>query len=113
MKLHLTIDQQPLFLELEAALALFGSTRVIQFVQGKWSPFVLCESAEPVQGIPAPEGSNLVKLDPSELNNLFDHQDRFVKLVTDPLTDIVAYCSSPFSTSKALLPSQARKSAAK
>jgi glutamate-1-semialdehyde 2,1-aminomutase len=37
----------------------------------------------------------------------------FVKLVTDPLTDIVAYCSSPFSASKALLPSQARKSAAK
>ena len=37
----------------------------------------------------------------------------FVKLVTDPLTDIVAYCSSPFSTSKALLPSPARKSAAK
>ena len=33
----------------------------------------------------------------------------FVKLVTDPLTDIVAYCSSPFSASKALLPSQARK----
>ena len=37
----------------------------------------------------------------------------FVKLVTDPLTDIVAYCSSPFSAYKALLPSQARKSAAK
>ena len=37
----------------------------------------------------------------------------FVKLVTDPLTDIVAYCSSPFSASKALLPSQARKSATK
>jgi len=37
----------------------------------------------------------------------------FVKLATDPLTDIVAYCSSPFSASKALLPSQARKSAVK
>ena len=37
----------------------------------------------------------------------------FVKLVTDPLTDIVAYCSSPFSAYKAILPSQARKSAAK
>src|SRR5262249_41464149 len=37
----------------------------------------------------------------------------FVKLVTDPLTDIVAYCSSPFSAYKALLPSQARKSTAK
>jgi glutamate-1-semialdehyde 2,1-aminomutase len=37
----------------------------------------------------------------------------FVKLVTDPLTDIVAYYSSPFSASKAFLPSQARKSAAK
>ena len=37
----------------------------------------------------------------------------FVKLVTDPLTDIVAYVSSPFSAYKALLPSQARKSAAK
>ena len=37
----------------------------------------------------------------------------FVKLVTDPLTDIAAYCSSPFSACKALLPSQARKSAAK
>jgi glutamate-1-semialdehyde 2,1-aminomutase len=37
----------------------------------------------------------------------------FVKLVTDPLTDIVAYCSSPFSASKALLSSQTRKSAPK
>jgi glutamate-1-semialdehyde 2,1-aminomutase len=37
----------------------------------------------------------------------------FVKLVTDPLSDIVAYCSSPFSVCKALLPSQARKSATK
>jgi glutamate-1-semialdehyde 2,1-aminomutase len=37
----------------------------------------------------------------------------FVKLVTDPLTDIVAYCFSPFSAYKAILPSQARKSAAK
>jgi glutamate-1-semialdehyde 2,1-aminomutase len=35
-----------------------------------------------------------------------------VKLVTDPLTDIVAYYSSPFRASKALLPSQARKSTA-
>jgi len=37
----------------------------------------------------------------------------FVKLATDPLTDIVAYCSSPFSACMALLPSQARKSTAK
>ena len=37
----------------------------------------------------------------------------FVKLVTDPLTDIVAYCASPFSACMALLPSRARKSAAK
>ena len=37
----------------------------------------------------------------------------FVKLVTDPLTDIGAYGFSPFSASKALLPSPARKSAAK
>jgi hypothetical protein len=51
MKLYLTIDQQPLFLELEAALALFGSERLIEFVHGKWSPFVLCESADPVPGM--------------------------------------------------------------
>jgi glutamate-1-semialdehyde 2,1-aminomutase len=37
----------------------------------------------------------------------------FVKLITDPFTDIVAYCSSPFSASKALLPSQARRSSTK
>ena len=37
----------------------------------------------------------------------------FVKLVTDPLTDIVAYVASPFSAYKALLPSQAHKSATK
>jgi glutamate-1-semialdehyde 2,1-aminomutase len=37
----------------------------------------------------------------------------FIKLITDPLTDIVAYCSSPFSVYKAWLPSQARKSTAK
>jgi glutamate-1-semialdehyde 2,1-aminomutase len=37
----------------------------------------------------------------------------FVKLVTDPLTDMVAYCSSPLRASMALLPSQARKSATK
>jgi len=37
----------------------------------------------------------------------------FVKLVTDPLTDIVAYCASPFSAYKTLLPSQTRKRATK
>jgi glutamate-1-semialdehyde 2,1-aminomutase len=37
----------------------------------------------------------------------------FVKLVTDPLTDIVAYVASPLSAYKAFLPSQAHKSAAK
>ena len=37
----------------------------------------------------------------------------FVKLVTDPFTDIATYCSSPFSACKVLLSSQARKSAAK
>ena len=37
----------------------------------------------------------------------------FVKLVTDPLTDITAYVSSPLSAYKAFLPSQARKSAVK
>jgi glutamate-1-semialdehyde 2,1-aminomutase len=37
----------------------------------------------------------------------------FVKLVTDPFTDIVAYCASPFSASKVWLPSQARRSATK
>ncbi|HEY5865587.1 MAG TPA: aminotransferase class III-fold pyridoxal phosphate-dependent enzyme [Candidatus Tectomicrobia bacterium] len=37
----------------------------------------------------------------------------FVKLVTDPLTDIVAYVASPFSAYKACLPSQAHKSATK
>jgi glutamate-1-semialdehyde 2,1-aminomutase len=37
----------------------------------------------------------------------------FVKLVTDPLTDIAAYVSSPLSAYKAFLPSQARKSAVK
>jgi glutamate-1-semialdehyde 2,1-aminomutase len=36
-----------------------------------------------------------------------------VKLITDPLTDIGAYCASPRSVYKAWLPSQARKSAAK
>src|SRR5262249_33015311 len=37
----------------------------------------------------------------------------FVKLITDPFTDIMAYCSSPFSASKALLPSQASRSSTK
>ena len=37
----------------------------------------------------------------------------FVKLITDPLTDIAAYVASPFSAYKAFLPSQAHKSATK
>ena len=36
-----------------------------------------------------------------------------VKLITDPLTDIGAYCASPRRVYKAWLPSQARKSATK
>ena len=37
----------------------------------------------------------------------------FVKLVTDPLTDIVAYSPRSLSAYRALLPSQGRRSAAK
>ena len=48
MKLKLTIDKQPLILELEAIIALFGKTRTIEFAEGRWTPYVFLDLAEPV-----------------------------------------------------------------
>jgi hypothetical protein len=41
MNFVLTIDNQPLVLNREAILALFGKSRTMEFAEGKWSPFVL------------------------------------------------------------------------
>ena len=49
MKLKLTIDNQPLILELEAIVALFGKSRTLEFAAGRWSPYVFVELAEPVE----------------------------------------------------------------
>lgn len=48
----LRIDDQPLILELQAILALFGKLRALEFADGKWSPFVTIELAEPAGSVP-------------------------------------------------------------
>ncbi|HEX8164618.1 MAG TPA: hypothetical protein VF601_02395 [Beijerinckiaceae bacterium] len=47
MKLRLTIDEQTLVLELAAAVKLFGKERLMEFAEGRWSPFVTCGPTEP------------------------------------------------------------------
>jgi hypothetical protein len=51
-KFVLTIDNQPLTLQLEAILSLFGKARTIEFADGKWAPFVSFALATPPNAIP-------------------------------------------------------------
>ena len=43
MKLLFTVDDQPLVLTAKQAAALFGKTRLREFAEGRWTPFVFCE----------------------------------------------------------------------
>jgi hypothetical protein len=45
-KFRLTISEQPLILNLKSILSLFGKERVIDFADGKWTPFVFMEVDE-------------------------------------------------------------------
>jgi hypothetical protein len=52
MNFKLTIDKQPLVLQLEAILALFGKSRTMEFAEGKWTPFVFFELDVPADVVP-------------------------------------------------------------
>ena len=73
MKLKLTIDKQPLILDLETIFVLFGKSRTIEFAEGKWTPFVFCELAENASASEVPENTtykNVEKLSEQELDQL-------------------------------------------
>lgn len=75
MKLKLTIDQQPLILDLQAILVLFGKPRTIEFAEGKWTPFVFCEPADNPAAANAPvitAYENVERLNKDDLQKLLN-----------------------------------------
>lgn len=47
----LTIDKQPLVLQLDAILSLFGKSRTMEFAEGKWTPYVFFQLQEPEDAV--------------------------------------------------------------
>ena len=90
MKLKLTIDKQPLILELEAIVALFGKSRTIEFAEGRWTPFVFFELAEPVDSnVIHVKDLTVDKLD-TLLNTLPKHDTDFGGFIRDKIEEIEA-----------------------
>jgi hypothetical protein len=43
MKIKFLIDDQPLVLTAKQAAVMFGKTRLQEYAEGRWTPFVFCE----------------------------------------------------------------------
>src|SRR5258705_2327826 len=67
----LTIDNQPLVLELQAILTLFGKPRAMKFANGKWSPFVTIELAEPAGSAQTVHKIEFTGMNESEISEAF------------------------------------------
>ncbi len=71
MKLLFTIDDQPMVLNPKQAAALFGKTRLREFTEGRWTPFVFCERYVEDDGHePAITNIDVTNMDPKDVIDL-------------------------------------------
>jgi len=88
----LTIDKQPLALQLEAILALFGKIRTMEFAEGQWAPFVRFELEAPPDDMPTLQHIDFSNMSESEivaaLTSLPDDIADFAGFVRDEIEAI-------------------------